>query len=76
MSHMLTHAISQTQKVVWPSPKSTGQEQRLYSAAGATSSHRAKARMKVKEQLGRTIYSTTALYHDHLCNWYIPILWA
>lgn len=53
--------------------KSYGQAQsqragnRLCSIAGATLSHRAKGKDgEVKEQLGRTIHSTTALYHDTL----------
>lgn len=66
MSHMLTCHWSNTEsRMAKPKVNRTGN--RLYSAAGATSSHRAKGKdEKVKEQLGRTIYSTTALYHDPL----------
>lgn len=65
--HICSIQVAKHRKSYGQKPKVNRTGNRLYSAAGATSSHRAKGKdEKVKEQLGRTIYSTTALYHDPL----------
>lgn len=66
MSHLLTcHWLNTESHMAKPKVNRPGN--RLYSAAGGPSSHRAKGKdEKVKEKLGRTIYSTTTLYQDPL----------